>query len=181
MEAIAGVNIVSLLIFAFGIGLGIFAYWLAKIAGPLFPLLLFTADWSNNRQQPFPLKVALATVGFLMLIALFSDVGWLGLWRLNLLITIVFLIFPKGLTSQILRGTKIVTPQQLQRQLSLREVKLLRQSGKQPLEPKLSIGGVVLPNYLENLSFGFFGAPGSGKSQSILQILDTLRDRKRIY
>ncbi|TBR56507.1 type IV secretion system protein VirD4 [Westiellopsis prolifica IICB1] len=153
----------------------------------------------------------------------------MGLWRLNLLITIVFLIFPKGLTSQILRGTKIVTPQQLQRQLSLREVKLLKQSGKQPLvvrhtnfawwraegqrgrgaegkefvetspllpgspaplptptqqfrvsrvlEPKLSIGGVVLPNYLENLSFGFFGAPGSGKSQSILQILDTLRQR----
>ncbi|MBD2778249.1 type IV secretion system DNA-binding domain-containing protein [Iningainema sp. BLCCT55] len=66
---------------------------------------------------------------------------------------------------------------ELQRQLVTEETRLLKPQGKQPITSKLEIGGIVLPNYLENLSFGFFGAPGSGKSQSILQVLHTLRQR----
>ncbi|NMG09756.1 type IV secretion system protein VirD4 [Brasilonema sp. UFV-L1] len=81
------------------------------------------------------------------------------------------------LTDKVLRGTTLATVKELQRQLVKKEQQLLKKQGKQPIVPKLEIGGIVLPNYLENLSFGFFGAPGSGKSQSILQVLHTLRQR----
>ena len=43
--------------------------------------------------------------------------------------------------------------------------------------PQLEIGGVTLPNDLENLGFFMVGSPGSGKTQAIKKLLSALRDR----
>lgn len=159
-----------------GIGLtgGIVAYQMAKFFGPLFPLLLITAWWLPRRRQ-FPVKVAVVVTAIFLLLTLLY--GWGGLWRLNLIVGIGFVLVPNILTGKILRGTALATAKELQRELVKKESLLLKQQSKEPITPKLEIGGIVLPNYLENLSFGFFGAPGSGKSQSILQVLHTLRQR----
>ncbi|MBW4501988.1 MAG: type IV secretion system DNA-binding domain-containing protein [Scytonema hyalinum WJT4-NPBG1] len=157
-----------------GLALGIISYNIAKFLGPLFPLLLLTIWWLPKRGQ-FPVKTAaIITIIFLALTLLY---GWGGLWRLNLIVGAGFVLIPSNLSNKVLRGTTLVTTKQLQRELAKKEAKLLKQQGQQPTTPKLEIGGIVLPNYLENLSFGFFGSPGSGKSQSILQILHILRQR----
>ena len=154
------------------VGLGI--YNLAKFIGPLFPLLLITVWWWQRR-GPFPVKVAVITTAIFGILTL--GFGWGGLWGLNLIVGVVFLLIPQKLTDKVLRGTTLATVKELQRQLVKKEQQQIKTNGNVPITPKLEIGGVVLPNYLENLSFGFFGAPGSGKSQSILQVLHTLRQR----
>ncbi|GAB1544801.1 hypothetical protein NUACC21_74770 [Scytonema sp. NUACC21] len=167
-------NSIGLITIGIGLALGVMAYGLAKSFGPLFPLLLFGL-WSLQHGKNFPIKTAgIVTAIFLLLALLY---GWGGLWRLNLIVGIGFVLVPSILTGKILRGTALATAKELQRELVKKESKLLKQHGKEPITPKLEIGGIVLPNYLENLSFGFFGAPGSGKSQSILQVLHTLRQR----
>ena len=45
-----------------------------------------------------------------------------------------------------------------------------------PQLPQLEIGGVQLPNDLENLGFFLIGSPGSGKTQGIKKLLETLRE-----
>ena len=163
--------------FLIGLGFGIPAYHLARAAGPLFPIFLILVWWVPRRKQtPFPIKVT-AAIEFLFLVLAFMY-GWDGLWKLNLIVAAGFGVVPYNISGGILRGTKIVTVAELQRSLNRKETKFLKRQGKQqPITPKIEIGSVVLPNYLENLSFGFFGSPGSGKSQSILQILNTLRQR----
>ena len=169
----AQIDGVALIKLGIGLAAGLVAYQVAKFFGPLFPLLLITAWWWQRRGE-YPVKVAVVvTIIFLFLAA---SLGWGGVWRLNLIVGAAFVLIPQVLTDKVLRGTTLATAKQLQRQLVNKEQQLKSQ-GKQPITPKLEIGGIVLPNYLENLSFGFFGAPGSGKSQSILQVLHTLRQR----
>ena len=127
------------------------------------------------RRGEYPVKVAAITTAIFIVLALVC--GWGGLWRLNLILGAGFVLIPQVLTDKVLRGTTLATAKELQRQLVKKEQQQLKSFGLQPITPKLEIGGIILPNYLENLSFGFFGAPGSGKSQSILQVLHTLRQR----
>ena len=167
-------NPAGIMIVGFGLALGIISYNIAKFLGPLFPLLLITVWWLPKRDK-FPIKTTAAIA--IIFLGLTAFMGWGNLWRINLILGAGFALFPNGLSNKILRGTTLVNPKQLQRQLNHKDAKILKQFKQQPITPKLEIGGIVLPNYLENLSFGFFGSPGSGKSQSILQILHALRQR----
>ena len=156
------------------LGAGLVVYPVSKFLGPLFPLLIITLWWWS-RGGGYPVKVAAITTAIFIVLALAC--GWGGVWRLNLILGVAFALIPNILSGAVLRGTTLVTAKELQRQLVKSEQQQLKKFDKQPITPKLEIGGIVLPNYLENLSFGFFGAPGSGKSQSILQVLHTLRQR----
>ena len=171
----AQIDGVALIKLGIGLAAGLAAYQVAKFFGPLFPLLVITLWWLPRRGQ-FPIKVAAITTAIFLLLA--ASLGWGGVWRLNLIVGAAFVLIPQVLTDKVLRGTTLATAKELQRQLVKKEQQMLKPQGKVPITPKLEIGGIVLPNYLENLSFGFFGAPGSGKSQSILQVLHTLRQRE---
>ncbi|MGB7441822.1 MAG: type IV secretion system DNA-binding domain-containing protein [Coleofasciculaceae cyanobacterium] len=46
-----------------------------------------------------------------------------------------------------------------------------------PQQPPLTVAGIELPCYLENLGFFTVGSPGSGKSVSISELLQTMRQR----
>ena len=61
--------------------------------------------------------------------------------------------------------------------LSRMEAFFLKQRHLTVIEPKLEIGGVALPNYLEALGFFMVGSPGSGKTQAIKALLQTMRQR----
>lgn len=167
-------NATGLIKIGMGLAAGLVAYQVAKFFGPLFPLLIITMRWLPRRGE-YPVKVAAITTAIFIVLALVC--GWGGLWRLNLILGAGFVLIPQVLTDKVLRGTTLATAKELQRQLVKKEQQQLKSFGLQPITPKLEIGGIILPNYLENLSFGFFGAPGSGKSQSILQVLHTLRQR----
>ncbi len=157
---------------------GIFAYSFGKSLGPIFPILM-GVGWAISgtpEKKIFAIKVCGGLcIGEMLLSFL---LGWGGVWWVSLVGGLFILAVPPSRVPQILRGTKIASSLQLQRDLVAKESKYLKARGiEQPTTPQLVIGGVQLPNYLENLSFGFFGSPGSGKSQSILQILHTLRQR----
>ena len=74
--------------------------------------------------------------------------------------------------SNIVRGQALTTAQTMQQRLNRRQAQIER-----PEQPQLEIGGVTLPNDLENLGFFFVGSPGSGKTQAIKKMLSALRDR----
>ena len=160
-----------------GFGAGPLVYFIARFLGLLFPIILILIWWIPKRKEKkFPVKFTIGTV-VLCLIMVFVY-GWSVFGGLNLLAVIGWVWRTgAGFSNEVLRGTKIATSTELQRNLFKKETELLKRQGKQAVTPKIEIGSVILPNYLETLSFGFFGSPGSGKSQSILQILNTLRQR----
>lgn len=82
------------------------------------------------------------------------------------------LILYSGLKPGVKRGASLATVRGLQRILTTRQQKV-----QNPQYPLIEIGGVSLPNDLENLSYFFLGAPGSGKSQAIKKVLSILRQR----
>ncbi|MFL9457956.1 hypothetical protein AB0758_43900 [Tolypothrix bouteillei VB521301_2] len=99
-------NSIGLITIGIGLALGVMAYGLAKSFGPLFPLLLFGL-WSLLQGKNFPIKTAgIVTAIFLLLALLY---GWGGLWRLNLIVGIGFVLVPSILTGKILRGTALAT------------------------------------------------------------------------
>lgn len=85
-------------------------------------------------------------------------------------ILLLFLLKP---ASRVVRGQAISTAPEMQRLLNKRQ-----EAAVAPQLPLLEIGGVQLPNDLENLGFFLIGSPGSGKTQGIKKLLETLRDRE---
>ena len=77
----------------------------------------------------------------------------------------------------IIRGTKIVEDSELRKELDRGHRKHLDDFACKEILPRLSIGGVELPAYLENLGIFTLGSPGSGKSQAIAQLLSELKQR----
>ena len=82
---------------------------------------------------------------------------------------LLFLLKP---VSRVVRGQAIVDVPEMQRILDKRQEAIENRE-----LPRLQIAGVELPNDLENLGFFFVGSPGSGKTQGIKRMLQTLRDR----
>ncbi|MEL7143375.1 MAG: hypothetical protein AAGL17_08990 [Cyanobacteria bacterium J06576_12] len=74
-------------------------------------------------------------------------------------ILLLFLIKP---SSRVIRGQEVVSAAEVQRLLNKRQEK-----AEMPQLPLLEIGGVQLPNDLENLGVFAIGSPGSGKTQAI--------------
>ncbi len=78
----------------------------------------------------------------------------------------------------ILRGTKLAkNSEDLQKDLNRRHQEHLERSSRTEMLPRLSIGGVKLPAYLEDLGIFTIGSPGSGKSQAIARLLSELKQR----
>ena len=73
---------------------------------------------------------------------------------------------------RVVRGQAIVDVPTMQQILDKRQEQIEDRE-----LPRLQIAGVELPNDLENLGFFFVGSPGSGKTQGIKRMLQTLRDR----
>ncbi len=79
---------------------------------------------------------------------------------------------------RVLRGTQLVSAAELKRFLKAKEQEFFRIRGTTPpATPRLTVAGVELPPYLENLGYFALGGPGSGKSVSISELLGTLRQR----
>lgn len=90
-----------------------------------------------------------------------------------IILLLISLLLPR-LRSNVKRGAQLQTAPELQRQLSKAQAQIPIESAYFPL---LEIGGIKLPNTLENLGFFFVGSPGSGKTQAIKQLLVKMRDR----
>lgn len=80
--------------------------------------------------------------------------------------------------SRILRGARVTSPEELEALLMERQQQrnLSAQTGDCE-SPRLQIGGLTIPPYLENLGFFYVGSPGSGKSQTIFSNIKTLLQR----
>lgn len=142
--------------FLFGLG------GLTHIAG--FLLLLFASvsrnliEGDKTKQQKRNFLIAAGAI------ILFNP------WRpLTPFILLLFLLKP---VSRVVRGQAIVDVPEMQRILDKRQEAIENRE-----LPRLQIAGVELPNDLENLGFFFVGSPGSGKTQGIKRMLQTLRDR----
>lgn len=72
--------------------------------------------------------------------------------------------FQKEDTSSHLRGQFVATAEQVTREIK-----------REKLATRLEIGGVPIPVEAEDRGFLFSGSPGTGKSQAITNILDTLQ------
>lgn len=80
--------------------------------------------------------------------------------------------------ARVLRGTQLVSAAELKRFLKVKEQEFFRVRGTTPpTSPRLTVAGIELPSYLENLGYFALGGPGSGKSVSISELLSTLRQR----
>jgi len=72
----------------------------------------------------------------------------------------------------VIRGAMIIPKRKL-------KALLKKQSKAQELQlPQLKIGDILIPNDYERLGFFAFGSPGTGKTQTISQMIATLRNRK---
>ncbi|MGL5834682.1 MAG: type IV secretion system DNA-binding domain-containing protein [Waterburya sp.] len=69
-----------------------------------------------------------------------------------------------------LRGTKLVSNRQLKESL--------KQKPKPKYPPQLQIAGIPVPEHYENRGFFFIGAPGSGKTSAIKQLVASMKKRK---
>jgi hypothetical protein len=146
----------------------------------LFNIVLFTLVWGLNNQEvalflienpiviiPYLLD-KLGFVKFLLLLALV--VGFVGF-------TIAF-SFPEGQKKgNVVRGTKVMQSLELQERM---KKSCRKENNTESINDKytnIHIGNIPIPKSRENKGFFFFGDPGTGKSQSIKQILFTLKRR----
>lgn len=97
-------------------------------------------------------------------------------------ISIFILLTPKDkLTSHnrsVVRGAMVIPKHKLKAILNRQSKATERRERKKTQLPQLEIGGIPIPNDYEQLGFFTFGSPGTGKTQTISQMIATLRDRK---
>jgi hypothetical protein len=159
----------------------IFPVFIGTFLGPFFPLYAGGIYWLKTDRRKYPLKSALVATGVELVVMVLYAAGAKQLfiymvWA-NIIGGVFILMRSQPMEAEVLRGTSLTTAKGLQKFLARREAKEIKERGLQPVYPQIQIGGITLPNYLENLSFFFVGSPGSGKTQSILQVLHTLRMR----
>ena len=77
---------------------------------------------------------------------------------------------------RIVRGMELSDLNYVQSLLDRRLHSQVNQGKK--MQQQLTIGGVRLPHYLENLGIFAVGSPGSGKTQAIASLIATIRKRK---
>lgn len=147
----------------------------------LFNIVLFSIVWGlNNREVAIflienPIVIVpyfldkLGFAKFLLVLAL--AVGFVAF-------AIIF-SFPEGhKKGNVVRGTRVMPSPELQKRMkkSCREENN-SEGIKVAKSQNIHIGSIPIPKSRENKGFFFFGDPGTGKSQSIKQILFTLKGR----
>ncbi len=152
---------------------------------PFSPLIIGFV-YRRRNQVPFPWrKVGYGYIGltatFLITVVISKGIGlFLFLGEILTAIMLLVAFFSKAYKSgrpSIKRGAKLAESKQLQAHLDRQQRAYLKESKQPEVLPRLSIGGVALPSYLENLGFFFIGSPGSGKSQAIAKLLSEIRQR----
>lgn len=99
--------------------------------------------------------------------------GWI-----NVIGGIIYIALRRQNKSNIIRGTNLAkNVGELQVMLDERHQEYLLERSYQEVLPRLSIAGVQLPAYLEDLGIFAVGSPGSGKSQAIAQLISELIQR----
>lgn len=134
----------------------------------LLALLLLTLWGTENQdtalilyQNPkLILPYLLQKIGFLKLF-----LGFLGTVLLIWILTV-----KSNSDNNVLRGPKLVPERKLRA--------ILRKGSKPQYQPQMQLGGMPIPKEYENRGFFLIGSPGSGKSQSIKQMIDALKQRQ---
>ncbi len=128
-------------------------------------ILMFLVALSDRKT---PLNINL----FLIFVWCSNTFGWL-----NLIGGIIYLS-RKRKRDKIIRGTELAeNTDQLQDTLDEKHQEYLLERSLPEMLPRLSIAGIQLPAYLEELGIFAVGSPGSGKSQAIAQLLSDLKQR----
>ena len=97
-------------------------------------------------------------------------------------VTIFMLLKPKDKLNNhnrsVVRGAMVIPKHKLKAILNRQSKVTERQERKKTQLPQLEIGGIPIPNDYERLGFFTFGSPGTGKTQTISQMIATLRNRR---
>lgn len=111
---------------------------------------------------------------FFFMIVLFTGLfGWL-----NLIGGVIYFYNQRRRKTNVVRGTELAdNTEQLQLTLDQRHEEYLLERSYPEVLPRLSIAGIQLPAYLEDLGIFAVGSPGSGKSQVIARLLSELKQR----
>ncbi|MEM7554614.1 MAG: type IV secretion system DNA-binding domain-containing protein [Cyanobacteria bacterium P01_A01_bin.84] len=78
----------------------------------------------------------------------------------------------------VVRGAMVIPKRKLKAILNKQSKATERIERKKTQLPQLEIGGIPIPNDYERLGFFTFGSPGTGKTQTISQMIATLRNRR---
>lgn len=94
---------------------GAVAYSIAKITGPIFPLMLGGIYMmSGTASKELVLKISLVITAIELLISPFA--GWQSFWSYNLILGFITAVIPERLVTGVVRGSQLQTPLQLQKQ-----------------------------------------------------------------
>lgn len=145
----------------FTIALLLVLSWLA-----IFGVLVFL----EIKQGKDPIPTLLIAIGSVVVI------GWFP-WLIFLLPFVLLALDRGNHGPTVQRGTTLTDAKTLQQHLKQKEEQYLRACQRAKILPAIQIAGIEIPTYLEKLSFFFVGSPGSGKTQSITQVLQSLRGR----
>lgn len=172
--------------------------WIVLIA--LVNILLLLGYWILDNREAF---LFLTKHPIVILPYLFDK---LGIAKCTLFILLIVGFIPiiialpssnKSKKPQVIRGTKVFESdsemkivmkkkciEEIKEQLKKKKVsifkksKIAKETYKKHFDNYMKIAGISLPHELENRGFFFFGDPGSGKTQSIKQILTTIKSRE---
>jgi hypothetical protein len=172
--------------------------WIALVV--LLNLFFLLGNWvlKHREMTEFMLEHPIVILPYLL--------DTLGIVKALLVILIVIGFIPfiialptdnKKNKTQVIRGTEIITTDKLKQTMEnicIQEIdeelcnakKKIGKSTRKVLAKEIyqreeqhyiQIAGITIPRNLENRGFFFFGDPGTGKSQSIKQALNTLKGR----
>jgi hypothetical protein len=130
----------------------------------------------SKTRDIFDKLISPVAAGYLITFSLFDELIFnvIAAWFFGFFVTMPLLrsmnIFSRDEVleeSETTRGTEIVTAREIKKQIK-----------EKGLKTAARIGDIPIPIDVENRSFLFCGAPGSGKSQAFLQVLESVRDRQ---
>lgn len=171
----------------------ILAIILLKAIGLALPTVFWWFATRNQKNRKYPVALiriqgaeviivalgAIASLGrgiYSFVEAIAQGSAFFG--AINLIGAIIYFILQRiDFDDNVIRGTKIVEDFQLRKELDRKHRKHLDEFNRTEMLPRLSIGGVELPAYLEDLGIFAVGSPGSGKSQAIARLLSELKQR----
>ena len=172
-------------------------YALAVI-GLALPTIFWWYETRKQKKRKYPLiikRITIAEVSITLVVmvgAVFSSLGKDSLlmfvatfgicsnlfgW-LNLIGGGIYFYNQRRRKTNVIRGTELAeNTEQLQIALDQKHHEYLLERSVQEVLPRISIAGIQLPAYLEDLGIFALGSPGSGKSQALAQLISELIQR----